>query len=325
MAGLQIWVAMCTYNGARFLPAQLESIATQSRLPDELVVCDDRSTDETVEIIKTFARRTSLAVRLEINENNLGTTKNFEKAIGLCRGDIIELADQDDVWHPQKLARIADVFQRSDDTVAVCSDAKVIDEESRCLRERLWDSFFFNSDEQKRFANGQALNVLLKHPVVTGATMAFRQKFCGLLLPIPRNQVHDYWISLLMAACGDFQAIPETLIQYRLHAGQQIGAGPGRLALFEQTEIARRNNKRTYLSEIDGLRQICERLNVKRPHLYLEPTIKLFTEKIAHRYVRAKFPQSRLSRIPTVLREIVNGRYWRYSEGWKSVAKDLFL
>src|SRR5258708_37621369 len=100
-------VAMCTYNGARFLPEQLESIAAQTKLPDELVVCDDRSTDGSVEIIRSFAQRAPFEIRLDINANNLGSTKNFEKAIGLCQGEIIALADQDDVWCPQKLSRIA--------------------------------------------------------------------------------------------------------------------------------------------------------------------------------------------------------------------------
>src|SRR5882724_11959920 len=98
MKGQRISVAMCTYNGAGFLSEQLESIAAQTRLPDELVICDDRSTDESVEIVRNFARHTPFSVRLEMNEENLGSTKNFEKSIGLCQGEIIALADQDDVW-----------------------------------------------------------------------------------------------------------------------------------------------------------------------------------------------------------------------------------
>ena len=84
----RISVAMCTYNGARFLPEQLESITMQTRLPDELVICDDQSTDESAEIIKAFLPHAPFAVRLEVNESNRGSTKNFEKAIGLCQGEI---------------------------------------------------------------------------------------------------------------------------------------------------------------------------------------------------------------------------------------------
>src|SRR6266704_3029265 len=106
MSKFQISIALCTYNGARFLPEQLESIAAQTRLPDEMVVCDDRSADETTDIIRTFAKNALFPVRLEINEQKLGSTKNFEKAIRLCHGEIIAPADQDDVWNPQKLSKL---------------------------------------------------------------------------------------------------------------------------------------------------------------------------------------------------------------------------
>src|SRR5467141_2319930 len=131
MNELCISVAMCTYNGARFLPEQLESMAAQTRLPGELVVCDDRSTDESVEIVRNFARAAPFPVRLEMNEENLGSTKNFEKAIELCQGEIIALADQDDVWRPEKLSCIAGVLEPDDRIGAIFSDAELIDEDSR--------------------------------------------------------------------------------------------------------------------------------------------------------------------------------------------------
>ena len=90
MRGVRISVAMCTYNGAEFLPAQLESIFAQTRTADEIVVCDDGSTDETRSLIPQN-------VILHENEKKLGTAKNFERAIGLCTGDVIVLSDQDDV------------------------------------------------------------------------------------------------------------------------------------------------------------------------------------------------------------------------------------
>src|SRR5258708_997920 len=139
MNGLRISVAMCTYNGVRFLPEQLESIAAQTRLPDELVVCDDRSTDESVEIIRQFAHRAPFAVRLEINANNRGVTKNFQKAIELCQGDVIALADQDDVWKAQKLQRIVEALEKSPQCILVFSDGECIDGAGLELGFTLWD------------------------------------------------------------------------------------------------------------------------------------------------------------------------------------------
>src|ERR1700688_2975817 len=99
-------IAMCTCNGVAYLRQQLDSIAGQSRLPNELVVCDDHSTDSSVPIIEQYATTVAFPVRLHVNGQRLGVTKNFEKAISLCKGDLIALADQDDVWFAEKLARL---------------------------------------------------------------------------------------------------------------------------------------------------------------------------------------------------------------------------
>src|SRR5260370_27009832 len=98
-----ISVAMCTFNGARFLPEQLQSIALQTLQPSELVICDDGSTDGTVGILQSFALSARFPVRIFCNQETLGPARNFEKAIGLCDGEIISLCDQDDVWRPEKL------------------------------------------------------------------------------------------------------------------------------------------------------------------------------------------------------------------------------
>ena len=181
-----ISVAMCTFNGGRFLSAQIESIAAQDRLPDELIVCDDGSSDSSGDIVRKFAGSAPFPIRLVVNQRNVGSTKNFEKAISLCQGSIVTLADQDDIWYRHKLGRIENAFLRSSATVAVFSDADVIDDDSRKLRLRLWNAFSFSRREQGQFARGHALNVLVKHPVVTGAdhgipegTLRHRSSYSG--------------------------------------------------------------------------------------------------------------------------------------------------
>src|SRR6185437_5785515 len=142
------------------------------------------SSDNTCEIITRFARRARFAVRLVINDKNLGTTKNFEKSIQLCHGPIIALADQDDVWYPHKLDEIENALTRSD-VIAVFSDADLITEDSRPLSRRLWRTLRFTRAEQKQFARGNSLEVLIRHPIVTGATMAFRKELFELVAPLP--------------------------------------------------------------------------------------------------------------------------------------------
>ncbi len=150
---IELSVAMCTYNGAAFLPAQLQSIVTQTRLPDELVICDDRSSDDTVGIINAFAHTAPFPVRFEINETNLNSTKNFERAISQCRGRIIALSDQDDLWLSQKLERICTVLDANPNAGYVFSDADLVDREAVPLGETAWRVVKFRGASQFRESN----------------------------------------------------------------------------------------------------------------------------------------------------------------------------
>lgn len=315
---------MCTYNGERFLRAQLESFAAQDRPPDDLVICDDGSSDGCPEIVRDFSRRVAFPVQLVVNAENLGSTKNFEKAISLCRGAIVALADQDDIWYRNKLERIEKAFLQSSKTIAVFSDADLIDNDSRLCGRRLWKAFSFNAGEQRRFRNGHALNVLVKHPVVTGATMAFRRELFDILTPIPSNDIHDRWISFLLAARGQFEVISDPLMQYRRHEKQQAGLPP----LTPQALIAqaRTRGANFHLEEINRFRQLYERLGNCRPHFpYAEYARTEIERKISHLTNRALLPRTRVARIPRVLQEALNTGYWRYSAGWNSIAKDLVI
>jgi glycosyltransferase involved in cell wall biosynthesis len=316
-------VAMCTYNGARFLPEQLESIAAQTRLPGELVVCDDRSTDESVEIVRNFARHAPFPVHLEINEENLGSTKNFEKAIGLCQGDIITLADQDDVWYPKKLELLESVFLSRPSVGVVFSDADVVDENQITLGYRLWVSVGFGPTCQKGISNGRSTQVLLNRNVVTGATMAFRTKFRDLVLPIPKIWVHDGWIAWLVSTTADLACIGEPLIRYRRHSGQQIG--PLDLTFSERVARASRASSEEYCALAQGFTSARERLLRVGDASRIRAVIPQIEMKIKHLEKRAQMTTKRSSRLPLILGELLSGRYHRYSRGWKSAAKDLLL
>lgn len=322
--GLSISVAMCTFNGEPFLDAQLGSISAQTRRPDELVVCDDLSSDGSAEIVRQFARSAPFPVRLVVNDRNLGSTRNFEKAISLCNGSIVALADQDDVWYQPKLRRIEQAFLLSGQVVAAFSDADVIGDDSKSLGLRLWESFLFDPTEQRQFASPSALDVLVKHPVVTGATLAFRKELFELVAPIPVGQVHDRWISFLLAARGFMKPISEPLMQYRQHSGQQIGPGP--LTLREQMARANKTRGVIYLEEVELFHELYDWLERNRANFpYTDVAQEKIKRKISHLQHRAQMPVARVKRIPRILGEAFNGGYWRYSSGWRSIAKDLVI
>ncbi len=102
----KVSIAMCTYNGQRFLAQQLQSFLDQTVQPDELVVCDDVSSDDSVAVVEAFAARAPFAVRVFRNPQNLGYIRNFEQAIAQCTGDLVFLCDQDDVWDPHKIEKL---------------------------------------------------------------------------------------------------------------------------------------------------------------------------------------------------------------------------
>lgn len=223
---LRISVAMCTFNGGRYLKEQLESIARQARLPCELVVCDDHSTDDTIAILKQFQAGAPFPVLVIQNALRLGSTRNFDQAIGLCRGEFIALCDQDDRWLPQKLERLSDVLTENPFLGGVFSDANLIDGDGRPVGMGLFERHHFTLAKQRNFI-ACPTSTLLKHDVVTGATLMFRGSVRRYCSPIPGSWVHDGWLAWMIALHSRLTLIPEALIEYRIHAGQQLGVGAG--------------------------------------------------------------------------------------------------
>ncbi|MBA7582213.1 hypothetical protein ES708_24137 [subsurface metagenome] len=323
-----ISIAMCTFNGADYLQEQLVSIVKQTRLPDELVVCDDGSTDSTLQILGEFEKDAPFSVRIYCNKIRLGATKNFEKAITLCKGEIIALCDQDDIWLPQKIKKIVETFKKNPDTGYIFSNALVIDEKLNSIDGTLWDYVSFTANRRRKFEQGNQIEVLVERSVVTGATMALCKTKTNWILPIPEKWVHDKWIALLASAAeekGIF--IEEPLIKYRLHSKQSIGInidGDKKLNLIEQLKRVYNTKLESCEIVIDRLVYILNRLNevnkmTKRTNEFLIGKIKhLHERQWMHNY-------SRWKRINRIFKELINRRYHRFSNGWESVLKDLFL
>ena len=315
---------MCTYNGADFLPAQLESILAQSRRPDEIIICDDASTDQTRALLDQFAAVSPVPVSVIFNETNLGTRRNFEKAIALCTGDVIALSDQDDVWRKDKLQLIEDQFA-TPSVGLVFSDAAIVDENLKPLNRRMWDEVDFDAHKRKLVRLGRSLEVLITGWTVTGATMAFRSRFAKLALPIPEKiaMIHDGWIALTIAAVADVAMIPAPLIEYRQHDRQQIGVPPAKDPAEQAGPLRafRRRNNSADLHQI--LATLEQRLVSQGDGFDTRKALSFVGAYSFHLNVRANLPQNRLNRVPRILRELLSMRYHEYANGFKSAAKDL--
>lgn len=320
----RVSVALCTYNGARFLREQLDSIARQTRQPDELIILDDCSHDASVAVACEFAAHAPFPVRVTCQPGNVGYVRNFATAIARCSGDLIALADQDDVWHPEKLERCASAIttQGAD---AVFTNAELVDEDLRPLGRTLWQSIGFGAQRQRRFRDGAAVEVLLRRQVVTGATLMFRAAARDLLLPIPADGVHDRWIALLLAATGTVTFIPVPLMKYRQHPANQIGARRKRVAeRFGDARARRRRGGILPLSPAWCM-AVEERLQQHPERVRSRSTLAAVRSLREHITVRRNLPPARFRRLRPVAREVISGRYFRYSNGLISLAMDLLL
>lgn len=341
----KISIALCTYNGAKYLSEQLESYVGQTRLPDEVIIGDDSSTDETVEIIKEFRQNAPFPVHLHINKENLGSTKNFEKTILKCSGDIIFLSDQDDIWQPAKISVMEKILAENSDVGLVFSDAALINEQGKLLKCNLWD-FTFTKTDRKSFKSGNSLEVMLRHNVVTGATIAFRSELIPLFTPIKitiPDIIHDGWIALVASVHSKIMFVDRRLIYYRQHENQQLGVNwetrrnAGNLLSKFSRKYEDRNNKldksvKYIRQSIGRVNETIETLKVSEllkdsSALLDEEKEKSITEKlnqIAHLEARMSLPNNRLKRIYPVIREIRTRRYYLFSRGLYGIGRDFF-
>lgn len=317
---MKISVAMTTYNGALYLREQLDSILAQSRLPDELIVCDDQSTDATPSILEEYAARSPFAFKVRINDTRLGSTKNFEQAIGLCTGDIICLSDQDDVWHPQKLAVIQQRFEEDAELDLVFTNGDLIDGDGMRMRADMWKAFRFSSKMQRILGIGGAYDLLLSWPFITGATVAFRSRNKDLVLPIPDEMptfVHDRWIAVLIAAVGKIGLIEERLIAYRLHRNQQIGTGKSLRRRFVTPHRAS--------SDKLALAAIRERLSTNAEWSAKPEFDHALQLREEHIVARTALPQLASRRLGPIALEYASGRYHRYPWVIPNLVRDLIV
>lgn len=203
-------IAMTTYNGEKYLREQLDSIYRQTHKNIEVIVCDDRSTDNTANILEEYSRK--FALKYYINENNLGFVKNFEKVISLCNGDYIALADQDDVWLKNKIEVL---LNEIGENLLIHTDCTLIDEQSNIIS-RYWKG---NIESHTSFED------FLFSNMVTGCTVLMSQELQKKSLPFPEGLAyHDWWLGIVSVNETRLKYITTPLTLYRQHSSQDTGA-----------------------------------------------------------------------------------------------------
>lgn len=294
---MKISVVMATYNGEKYLEQQIESILSQTLFPAELIVCDDCSTDGTAAILEKYQQRQFLTYT--VNPRQLGLIGNFKKAVSLAaENNYVALADQDDIWLPDKLAASAALIRNMDQSLPclVHTDLILVDEQLKVL-----NPSFMNERGQHQYHHN--LQTLLFANFVTGCTMLMNQELRKFFAEIPGDvRFHDAWIALAAATFGHVEEIATPMIRYRKH-GNNLSIAAGTKPrnryrstmneiinavkgsddfLIDQLETAERFYKDYHLRMEPSKRRYFEQFIALRPKPYL-------IKKIAYRRVVKQF------------------------------------
>lgn len=316
---------MATYNGENYLQEQLKSFLNQTRTPDELVVSDDGSTDRTLEIIKNFKQSAPFPVKIYSNCENLGCTKNFEKALVNCSGDLIFLSDQDDVWLPEKLEKVESEALNHKDILVFVNDMEIADGD-------------LNLCGVTKMAQSQSRKFSEHGYSISGCATAIRSSFVPIVTPFPNNLgvAHDVWIHKLSNALRARLEIQTSLQIYRRHnANLSFGLTSQKLPLKwwkAWLHMSKTKTKETINSSIEVAHEALNTIREKR-HL-LPKEIDSCQLELAENFLANKLgalkERNNILKKPRPMRIIPASifllkRKYRFSRGGTaSFLKDLF-
>ena len=207
----KISIALAAYNGSKFIIEQLDSILDQSIMPDEIIVCDDCSTDETLEIVEKYANSHPM-VKIYENDVNLGFVKNFEKAATLCGGDYILFSDQDDIWTHD---HVEILLANSSEADLVCANAEYMTFEGTLTGQTMKPKSFCQSGDIRT-----DFRKMIYSQYAQGAALLIKREMLQKILPFPKNMYHDIWMGLATyLAGGKVKYIPRVILHYRRWGG----------------------------------------------------------------------------------------------------------
>jgi glycosyltransferase involved in cell wall biosynthesis len=300
----------------------------QTRLPDELVVSDDGSTDQTLAIVRSFASSVSFPVKVSTNQRNLGSTKNFEQAIQLCSGDLIALSDQDDIWLPNRMARSEQELDKHPEAGLVFSDGEIVDDQEQPVGSRMWPSTQFSQARCEELLAGQ-YDLLFKYRFVTGATVMFRSHLRAVCLPIPPDWIHDEWLAAMIPAFAELRPIDEPLIFYRRHAAQQVGlySAPNPRSGIKSpwNALGAGESSDKYWSKLANdirfAQAICGRLSQTSLDRRGESVLADYRAWLAFASFRASLPRTCVLRLVPIFQRYE--WYTKHASGLRSAVKDL--
>lgn len=320
---ITVSVVLATYNGGAFLESQLRSILAQTRLPDEIVIRDDGSTDDTLEIVARVQTDAPPEITWTVmaSPEVLGVAHNFAAGVAEATCDLVALADQDDWWAPTKLATLVAYFATDPRRVLVHSDAELVDDAGALLGMTLSQSLRMTRSERRGLIAGRALPQLVRRNLVTGHTVLMRRDLADKAGEIPPGWLHDEWWALVAAGMGGVIFCPKVLGHYRQHEVNQVGATKSGVSnLLERFSEPQTHFRVRHARRHEGLARFLESGHAP----FGDDAISLLQARIAHYGWQATLSPSRFFRLLPILGRVIRGDYHRYRRGLFDALRDLF-
>jgi glycosyltransferase involved in cell wall biosynthesis len=315
-------VCLCTYNGGRYLEDLLDSLAAQTLLPAELLVGDDGSSDDTLEIVRDFAAHAPFPVEILANERSLGPASNLERLLVRAKGDILFPCDQDDIWAPRKIEALTLALDASPPHAAAICNSSFIDAAGRPLPGSLFERIGQADLTRQLVASGSydSMMQVFLHNIAASHALAIRRNALELVLPFRPCWYADWWMALVLSATTGITVLDDCLVAYRLHDSNAVGMPPERRRFSKQVSP---ETAVGFSIRADMLDAAIARVSELRPGM-LTPGDRAFLEELAaHLRTRGSLPLKRERRVIPVLREAISGRYSRFSNGWRSALVDV--
>lgn len=313
---MDISVVMATYNGEKYVKQQLDSVINQTRKPDELIIVDDGSKDNTVKIINKVLQDTKIKYKLIIHAKNQGVTRTFQEAITQASSEYIMICDQDDVWKANKIEQTIGAIKK-DITMVVC-DATLVDADLKPIGKSMFQYIGLPlalNDYYTTLYSKQMMLMSLKRNYVTGMCMAGKRSVILKAFPFPETMTYDAWLAWNLANEGQTVFINEELVFYRQHDRNVVGTRKNKESLRKYYGH-RRDDKKRLVEKYKSLTKV--KIADAEVKSELEEAVEFYEERFNLNSV------SRIQALYNLYNSVKKDRYEKYTGiKNKEIEKDL--
>lgn len=280
----KIDILLATYNGEKFVKEQIESILNQTYENFNLIISDDASTDNTLNILEEYEKKDT-RIKVFKKERNEGLIDNFEFLLKNVTSDYFMFSDQDDIWKKDKIEKSINKL-KEENSGLVYTDLEIVDEKLNVI----YPSYWKYKQIYKKIIKYNNFEALYLNNFVTGCTILAKSKYIKDILPLPRNSkfvLHDYWTALIISAKDKISYVEEPTIQYRQHKNNRVGSSR-KSDQLENFEDLRNLFIRVKIEHFEVFKENIEKIKTKESSKYTNEALKYFENLKKVKYINLK-------------------------------------